>query len=129
MTRALSESCFDWLIIPNYLWSFRDIQYFWGFFFVIILFTALMNFWSFVYNEFIIIYCCGMEIDAHVEIIKRSESFNNSLNMSKIVRDTMESRSSDNQIDKNKNNSHEKENIKTNDNENDSSYIESDDNL
>ena len=131
MTRALSESCFDCFIIPYYLWDFRDIKYFWIFFFVIILFTALMNFWSFVYNEFIIIYCCGMEVDAHVEIIKRSDSFNNSLSMSKIVRDTMESRSSDNQIDKNKNNGNDQENIKTNnnENENDSSYIESDDNL
>ena len=129
MARALSESCFDCFIIPYYLWDYRDTKYFWIFFFVIIIFTALMNFWSFVYNEFIIIYCCGMEVDAHVEIIKRSQSFNNSLNMSNIVRDTMESKNSDNQNYKNNNNSNEQENIKNNNNENDSSYIESDDNL
>ena len=30
------------------------------------------GFFSLVFNEFIIIYCCGLEYDTHLEIIKRA---------------------------------------------------------
>ena len=122
MTRALCESCFDCFIIPYYLLKdFRDknINYFWIFFFIILLVTIIINFFSFVYNEFIILYCFGMEYNAHKEIIKRGESFNESLNMSKFARDTIEQNNKDNNnVD---NNTEEN-------NDNNYSYTESEDN-
>ena len=60
-----------------------------------------------------------MEYNAHKEIIKRGESFNESLNMSKFARDTIEQNNKDNNnVD---NNAEEN-------NDNNYSYTESEDN-
>lgn len=83
MTRALSECCLDWIIISfflikEYYNNFKDkeqnqkIIFFIGFI-IIIIFTFIMNFFAFIYNEIFILYLFGMEYDTHVEIMNRAK--------------------------------------------------------
>lgn len=63
-----------------------------GFFFINLVLSIIVDFFSFMYNEFFILNCCGMNKDTHHEITKRAiskelEEFNN-------LDDSFENRSS-----------------------------------
>ena len=75
MTRALAESIIDpfdfiYLFISE---EIKEIIYF------IVIFICLLitSFLSFVYNDFIVLYCCGLEYNTHLEIQKRALSYEN----------------------------------------------------
>ena len=83
MTRALAESILDPFILFYYLFlSLRDnntetnnrnLKHF-IYFFLIIFCLVIIAFCSLVYNDFIILYCFGMEKNTYIEIKKRSYS-------------------------------------------------------
>jgi len=82
MTRALAESILDPFVLFYYLFlpemdnkekkegNLNDFIYF----FLIIFFLVIIAFCSLVYNDFIILYCFGMEKNTYIEIKKRSYS-------------------------------------------------------
>ena len=83
MTRALTESITDPIIIStniikNFLKSDtnnnirKKINNFWYFYMINVFFSIIMAFCSCIYNDFIVLYCCGLEHDTHLEITKRS---------------------------------------------------------
>jgi hypothetical protein len=74
MTRALAESIIDpFVFIYN---SFREnnIE---ASIIIILIFLLIASFMSFIYNDFIILYCCGLEYNTHLEIQKRTISYSN----------------------------------------------------
>jgi hypothetical protein len=74
MTRALCESIFDpFLVMYYYLDSkyTKDLKY-WVYFGIILLCTIIMDLCSCIYNEFIILYCWGLDYNTHIEITKRA---------------------------------------------------------
>ena len=75
MTRALCESIFDPLLVAYYIFQedTKDLD-FWIYCGVILFTSIIMPISSCIYNEFIILYCCGLEYDTHIEVTKRSES-------------------------------------------------------
>lgn len=82
MTRALAESILDPFVLFYYLFlpemdnkekkegNLNDFIYF----FLIIFFLVIIAFCSLVYNDFIVLYCFGMEKNTYIEIKKRSYS-------------------------------------------------------
>lgn len=74
-TRSLFHSFFDILFFIYFIFSEEkrvikiNTLYFWIYIFshIIIIFFGL------VYNEFIVLYCCGMETNTYSESYKRSE--------------------------------------------------------
>ena len=77
MTRALAESLLDPIIIVYYTFDLgiKNKNYnFWVFFGVILICSIIMPFSSCVYNEFIILFCCGLEHETHIEITRRGDS-------------------------------------------------------
>jgi len=75
MTRALAESIidpFDFI----YLFISKEIKEITNFI-VILIFLLITSFLSFVYNDFIVLYCCGLEYNTHLEIQKRSILYEN----------------------------------------------------
>ena len=74
MTRALAEIFLDPIIIMYTLYRDSEIYDFnYCVFYVINIFCLIiMTFCSCVYNDFIVLYCCGLEHDTYGEIIKRS---------------------------------------------------------
>ena len=77
MTRALCEFILDPILVmyyslgKEYIIDYNYLIYF-G---VILLCSIIMPFFSCIYNEFIILYCCGLEYNTHREIAKRAKSF------------------------------------------------------
>jgi hypothetical protein len=75
MTRALAESILDPFIIAYYMFDHEQIKNgnynFWVFFGVILICSIIMPISSCVYNEFIILFCCGLEHETHIEITRR----------------------------------------------------------
>ena len=84
MTRALAESIIDpfdfiYLIIKkNTKWNDENVKGA-NYDYYIEIFIALLviSFLSFVYNDFIILYCFGLEYNTHLEIQKRSILYDN----------------------------------------------------
>ena len=76
MTRALAEIFLDPLIIMYTLYRDNEINdfSFWVFYVMSIFCLIIMTFCSCVYNDFIVLYCCGLEYNTYGEIIKRSYS-------------------------------------------------------
>ncbi len=77
MARALAESLLDPLIVIHFLFNhkksvFKTEGKFWIYCGVIIFCSIIMPFFSCVYNEFIILFCCKLDYETHVEITKRS---------------------------------------------------------
>lgn len=70
MTRSITEAIFDPFLI-----GYKLLDYIrWPFYWVNMICLIIMVFFSLVFNEFIIIYCCGLEYDTHLEIIKRANN-------------------------------------------------------
>ena len=79
MTRALAESIIDpfdfiYLIIKNIIIKekFNPFQYI-----AITIALFVISFFSFVYNDFIVLYCFGLEYNTHLEIQKRAILYEN----------------------------------------------------
>ena len=75
MTRALAESIIDpfdfiYLFISK---EIKEINYF----IEVLICLLITSFLSFVYNDFIVLYCCGLEYNTHLEIQKRSLLYEN----------------------------------------------------
>ena len=76
MTRALAESILDPIIsIYYFFFEIRDDKFtseFWIYFIINFICSIIMALCSCVYNEFIILYYCGLEFETFFEIRKRS---------------------------------------------------------
>ena len=44
---------------------------------IILIFLLIASFLSLIYNDFIILYCCGLEYNTHLEIQKRAILYEN----------------------------------------------------
>ena len=74
MSRALFESTLDpFLFLYNTLTFNRKDDYkgFWIYFSLVIFCLSLIAFFSLVYNDFIILYCCGLQHNTYSEITHR----------------------------------------------------------
>ena len=78
MTRALAESFLDPIIIIysliSDLYSLKPNDKNWNFYFdygINIFLSIIMAFCSCVYNDFIVLYCCGLEYNTYLEVSKR----------------------------------------------------------
>ena len=81
MARALSESIFDTFIISYYFLTDDNKEknfQFYITFIINIICSLLIAFFSCIYNELLILYYKGMEINTHLEIMKRSNQKMNS---------------------------------------------------
>jgi hypothetical protein len=74
MTRALAEIFLDPIIIMYTLYRDNEIYdfKFWVFYVANIFCLIIMTFYSCVYNDFIVLYCWGLEYNTYGEITKRS---------------------------------------------------------
>ena len=87
MTRALAESILDPIIIIysliiKYNTDF-DKDWFFRFYYGINIFLSIiMAFCSCVYNDFIVLYCCGLEYNTYLEVSKRCFSVKEKLLLS-----------------------------------------------
>lgn len=76
MARALAESILDPIIsIYYFFFEIRDDKFtseFWIYFIINFICSIIMALCSCVYNEFIILYYCGLEFETFFEIRKRS---------------------------------------------------------
>ena len=104
MSRALFESTLDPLLfLYNTFNNERKDEYsngFWIYFSIVVFCLFIISFFSLVYNDFIILYCCGLEYNTHKEINKRLFSHNN---VDNIILDDMSSSSSNDNEDDNTN--------------------------
>ena len=80
MTRALTESIIDpfsciyqLFLSKEYNESNNRVLYY----FLIFICLIITSFLSLVYNDFIILYCCGLEYNTHFEIQKRALLYEN----------------------------------------------------
>ena len=74
MSRALFESTFDPLLfLYNTLTFNRKDEYkgFWIYFSIVLFCLTIIAFFSLVYNDFIILYCCGLQHNTYSEITNR----------------------------------------------------------
>ena len=55
-----------------------------AYFFINLIISLILSFFGFVFNEFIILFCCELEIDTHSQIVKRSIKEEEILNLSEI---------------------------------------------
>ena len=81
MARALFELILDPVIVAYKLWAKKndiqkEIRHFGIYYILIVTFLAIMSFFSLVYNDFIVLYCCDLEKDTYREIKMRAISFN-----------------------------------------------------
>lgn len=76
MTRALAESIIDPIFtIYYFFFEIRDDKFipeFWILFILNFICSIIMALCSCIYNEFIILYCCGLEFETFYEIRQRS---------------------------------------------------------
>jgi len=72
MSRALFESTLDpFLFIYNFLTQNNNEaikQLKWIYFSLVVFSLTVISFFSLVYNDFIILYCCGLEHNTYIEI-------------------------------------------------------------
>ena len=74
MSRALFESTLDPLLfLYNTLTFNRKDEYigYWIYFSIVLFCLTIIAFFSLVYNDFIILYCCGLQHNTYSEIISR----------------------------------------------------------
>ena len=72
MTRALAQSILD----PIYLIINHEEYKKSPFFFISALIASFITiFCSCVYNEVLVLYCCGLEKNTHLEIAKQTDNF------------------------------------------------------
>jgi len=77
MTRALAEAFLDpIIIISSWIIEYNNPENpedrFFGFYYGINIFLSIiMTFCSCVYNDFIVLYCCGLEYNTYLEVSKR----------------------------------------------------------
>ena len=75
MSRALFESTLDpFLFIYNFLTQNNNEaikQLKWIYFSLVVFSLTVISFFSLVYNDFIILYCCGLEHNTYIEIDRR----------------------------------------------------------
>ena len=79
MTRALAESIIDpvdfiYLYIKGKINEKKDNYYY---YIIIAIALFIISFLSFVYNDFIVLYCFGLEYNTHLEIQKRAILYEN----------------------------------------------------
>jgi len=55
-----------------------------AYFFINLIISLIISFFGFVFNEFIILFCCELEIDTHSQIVRRSIKEEEILNLSEI---------------------------------------------
>ncbi len=80
MTRALTECILDpFITIYNLLVNYKWQDNFWIFFAINAFSLVIITFCSLVYNDFLVLYCYGLEKDTHLEISKRSAVNGNSI--------------------------------------------------
>ena len=81
MARALAESVLDPFIVAYYLIrnDYTKNDEFWIYCGVIMFCSIIMPFSSCVYNEFIILYCCKLEYNTHVEITNRANRYDSEI--------------------------------------------------
>ena len=74
-TRSLFDSFFDILFFIYFIFSDEKhvIKVNTLFFWINIFFHIIIIFFGLVYNEFIVLYCYGLETNSYLEINKRSE--------------------------------------------------------
>ena len=77
MTRALAESIVDPFEIIFGSMTEKEIKNGILYYFIISFCLFVIFFLSLVYNDFIVLYCCGLEYNTHLEIHKRSISYEN----------------------------------------------------
>ena len=68
MARALTEAIFDPFQMAYKLRKFKNSAFYW----INIICLMIMVFFSLVFNEFLILYCYGLEYNTHIEIAIRS---------------------------------------------------------
>jgi hypothetical protein len=78
MARALTEALFDPFQMAYKLRQFKNSAFYW----INIICLLIMVFFSLVFNEFLILYCCGLEYNTHIEITKRSDPLKRQSDMS-----------------------------------------------
>ena len=73
MSRALFESTLDpFLFIYNSLtFDDKNNKNYWVYFSIVLFCLAIISFFSLVYNDFIILYCCGLQHNTYDEITNR----------------------------------------------------------
>ena len=78
MSRALFESTLDpFLFLYNFLTqNNKENKGIWIYFSLVVFILSVIAFFSLVYNDFIILYCCGLEYNTYTEINKRINSDN-----------------------------------------------------
>ena len=78
MSRALFESTLDpFLFLYNFLTqNNKENKGIWIYFSLVVFSLSVIAFFSLVYNDFIILYCCGLEYNTYTEINKRINSDN-----------------------------------------------------
>ena len=93
MTRALAESIIDpfdliYLYINNKNNKNENSNLNDYYYFIIIISLFIISFLSFVYNDFIVLYCCGLEYNTHLEIQERAILYENiNISMMDLERD------------------------------------------
>ena len=84
----------DYLLNPFlYIYSFIECGDFFdslSYFIIIEIVTLIINFFGCLYNEFIILFCCGLEYETVDEIKKRAENKQNRILENKINDDDSE---------------------------------------
>ena len=82
------RSLMDYLLNPFlYIYNFIDCGDFFdslSYFIIIEIVTLIINFFGCLYNEFIILFCCGLEYETVDEIKKRAENTQNRILENKI---------------------------------------------
>ena len=83
MTIMLTESIMDPFLIIYYHICENDLSnYFW--FIINIVLSFIMVFFGFVFNDFLVLYCCNLEHDTHYEISRRTSKKENNRLLSEI---------------------------------------------
>ena len=78
MTRALTECVLDpFISLIVFLSKYNIKDNFWIFFTINIICLLINAFFSLVYNDFIVLYCWGLEHETYLEISSRSSLINN----------------------------------------------------
>ena len=79
MTHALTELILDPAFVAYSLAEMDDkddiISFFWPYVVIIVICLIIMSFLSLVYNDFIVLYCFGLEENTHLEIKNRAKFY------------------------------------------------------
>ena len=81
VTRTLADSALDFLFFLYYSMIEKEIKYKQlntRYFYISFILQIIIVFFNLVYNEFIVLYFCGLEKETHLEIMKRAKIRNSS---------------------------------------------------